>query len=320
LTQEVKAAGSVLALMLAHAKDEKEIKDLQKIQNSLPVLDAHAKKQLIKGLSIYQLWRRGMFDVLEEHFHIYAEEKDPDAVIRLYFQDFADPDEDLQIWKEQWKVREKTIPQRKLYISDLHFYHNSLNRQMDCRGFSGYEEMNRHMIEEWNKKVTKKDEVYILGDLSIAKGKPTNDIIHQLNGKLYLIEGNHDKYLEDKEFDRSLLKWIKPYAEISDNKRKVVLSHYPVFCYNGQYRKADDVPLTYMLYGHVHNTFDEVLVNRFIHITKQSKRKARHSEEMEDIPCQMINCFCMFSNYQPLTLDEWIETDTKRREKMAEDE
>jgi len=28
----------------------------------------------------------------------------------------------------------------------------------------------------------------------------------------------------------------------------------------------------------------------------------------------------MFSNYQPLTLDEWIETDTKRREKMAEDE
>ena len=318
--QEIKAAGSVLALMLAHTKDEKEIIDLLKIQNSLPLLDAHAKKQLLKGLSIYHLWRRGMFDVLEKHFDIHVEEKDPDAVIRLYFQDFTDPDEELQVWKEQWKVREKTIPQRKLYISDLHFYHNSLNRQMDCRGFSGYEEMNRHMIEEWNKKVTKKDEVYILGDLSIAKGKPTNDIIHQLNGKLYLIEGNHDTYLEDKEFDRSLLKWIKPYAEISDNKRKVVLSHYPVFCYNGQYRKADDVPLTYMLYGHVHNTYDEVLVNRFIQITKQSKRKSRYNEEMEEIPCQMINCFCMFSNYQPLTLDEWIETDTKRREKMAEDE
>ncbi len=318
--QENNAAERVLSFMLAVTKEEKEIKDLQKIQKSLPSLDAHAKKQLVKGISIYQLWRRGMFDVLEKHFDIYTKEKDPEAVIPLYFHDFENPDEELEMWKEQWKAKEKTIPSRKLYISDLHFYHNSLNRQMDCRGFSGYEEMNRHMIEEWNKKVTKKDEVYILGDLSVAKGKATNDIIRQLHGKLYLIEGNHDKYLEDKEFDRSLLRWVKPYAEISDNKRKVVLSHYPVFCYNGQYRKADDVPLTYMLYGHVHNTYDEVLVNRFIQITKKSRRKSRYGDELEEIPCQMINCFCMFSNYQPLTLDEWIETDQKRREKMADDE
>lgn len=27
----------------------------------------------------------------------------------------------------------------------------------------------------------------------------------------------------------------------------------------------------------------------------------------------MINCFCMFSDYVPLTLDEWIEVDRKRR-------
>jgi len=27
----------------------------------------------------------------------------------------------------------------------------------------------------------------------------------------------------------------------------------------------------------------------------------------------MINCFCMFSDYTPLTLDEWIKTDEKRR-------
>ena len=31
------------------------------------------------------------------------------------------------------------------------------------------------------------------------------------------------------------------------------------------------------------------------------------------IPCNMINCFCMFSDYVPLTLDEWIELDNKRR-------
>ena len=27
----------------------------------------------------------------------------------------------------------------------------------------------------------------------------------------------------------------------------------------------------------------------------------------------MINCFCMYSDYTPLTLDEWIEADRKRR-------
>ncbi|MBO4782059.1 MAG: hypothetical protein J5522_06645, partial [Lachnospiraceae bacterium] len=34
------------------------------------------------------------------------------------------------------------------------------------------------------------------------------------------------------------------------------------------------------------------------------------------IPCQMINCFCMFSDYVPLTLTEWIKVDEERRKKM----
>ena len=43
---------------------------------------------------------------------------------------------------------------------------------------------------------------------------------------------------------------------------------------------------------------------------------SRHSTEPEPIPCNMINCFCMFSDYQPMTLDEWIEIDGKRRKAM----
>ena len=31
----------------------------------------------------------------------------------------------------------------------------------------------------------------------------------------------------------------------------------------------------------------------------------------------MINCFCMFSDYVLLTLDEWISLDKKRRVKMS---
>lgn len=205
----------------------------------------------------------------------------------------------------------------RYYISDLHFYHENLNTKMDCRGFSSAEEMNAYMIRQWNSRVRSCDEVVILGDLSMGHGPQTNEVLRQLRGKIYLIEGNHDRYLKDKNFDASRLKWVKPYAEMGDHKRKVVLCHYPVFCYNGQF-KVDEQgnPKTYMLYGHVHDTYDEVLLQQFQQITRASKRKMMNSEEVASIPCNMINCFCMYSDYVPLTLDEWIENEKKRREKF----
>ena len=104
------------------------------------------------------------------------------------------------------------------------------------------------------------------------------------------------------------------YAEIHDNKRKIVLMHYPVFCYNGQFRRgADGTPLTYMLHGHIHKTPDQELVDRFCTETRAMMRKSAHQEEAQPVPCQMINCFCMYSDYTPLTLEEWVECDQRRR-------
>jgi len=205
----------------------------------------------------------------------------------------------------------------RFYISDLHFYHESLLTKMDKRGFASCEEMHEYIIEKWNAKVRPQDEVVILGDVSMERGKATMDILNRLNGKLHLIVGNHDTYLNDRRFDESRFEWIKPYAELYDNKKKVILSHYPIFCYNGQYRKdKEGNPKTYMLYGHVHDTHDEVLVNRFIQQTKEVLIQGPGDGEPREIPCQMINCFCMFSDYTPLTLEEWIEVDKRRREKM----
>ena len=205
----------------------------------------------------------------------------------------------------------------RYYISDLHFYHANMNTQMDQRGFASFEEMNEYMIEQWNQKVRKNDEVVTLGDFSIAKGEKTNELLHRLKGKKYLIVGNHDRFLNDKTFDRNLFKWIEPYMELNDNKRKVILSHYPVFCYNGQYRLNDQgESKVYMLYGHVHNTYDELLINHFQNVTREQKRLVYHANEERPIPCNMINCFCMFSDYTPLTLDEWIEVDARRRKEL----
>lgn len=200
----------------------------------------------------------------------------------------------------------------RYYISDCHFYHKNLDTRMDNRGFGSVEEMNQFMIEQWNKKVRKNDEIVIIGDLSIARARETEELLKKLNGKKIFILGNHDKFLKDKSFDRSLFVKITPYLELNDNKRKVVLSHYPVFCYSGQNRILEGgTPATYMLYGHVHNTSDETLVRQFVEITKRHKRYIQGKER--NIPCEMINCFCMKSNYEPLTLDEWIELERKNK-------
>lgn len=198
----------------------------------------------------------------------------------------------------------------KLYISDCHFFHGRMNYAMDCRGFSSTEELNEHMIEQWNKAATKKDEVYVLGDLSFGSGTATNEIIKRLNFKrLYLIEGNHDRrFLKDRAFDSSAVEWVKPYAKTQDNKHSLILSHYPIMCYDGQYRKnVDGESLTTMMYGHVHLTQDYSLIKRYIEMVENERELGSSLSQEKGIPIEMINCFCMRSDYRPLSLEEWRE-------------
>ncbi|MCD8037695.1 MAG: metallophosphoesterase family protein [Lachnospiraceae bacterium] len=201
----------------------------------------------------------------------------------------------------------------RYYIADLHFFHAALNQKMDCRGFAGVEEMNEYMIAKWNGKVRKNDDVVIIGDLSWGSAQETSALLERLNGRLYLIMGNHDAVLFNKKAGADRFVWMKPYEELSDNRRKVILCHYPVMCYNGQYRMdKEGNPKTYMLYGHVHDTQDQRLIEQFQEITRSTTVTNVKGEE-QYIPCNMINCFCMYSDYEPLTLDEWIELDKKRR-------
>ena len=51
------------------------------------------------------------------------------------------------------------------YIADLHFGHKNIIRY-DNRPFKTVEEMDRALIERWNKAVSKNDTVFILGDIS----------------------------------------------------------------------------------------------------------------------------------------------------------
>lgn len=85
------------------------------------------------------------------------------------------------------------------YISDLHFLHKNCI-QFDERPFSDIEEMQRVMVEKWNRKITNGDTVYILGDVSM-RGKKDDLIalVATLKGKKILVKGNHDS-VEDYRY------------------------------------------------------------------------------------------------------------------------
>ncbi|WP_455649771.1 metallophosphoesterase [Enterocloster citroniae] len=203
----------------------------------------------------------------------------------------------------------------RYYIADSHFFHSAMLLRMDERNFKTVEEMNETMIQQWNSRVRKNDEIVILGDLSFGKWKETQDIVERLKGQKYLIKGNHDRFLNETSFNRDLFKKISGYEEMYDNGRKVILCHYPIFCYNGQNRlDGFGNPKSYMLHGHVHDTEDQRLIDQFVKETSQTNRMIQGKEQ--GIPCNIINCFCMRSNYIPLTLDEWIELNQKRIERQ----
>ena len=136
----------------------------------------------------------------------------------------------------------------KYYISDNHFNHLNI-LEYENRPFKTTEEMDEEMIKRWNSKVkSPKDEVYILGDFCFDNsGKYANEVLDKLNGKKYLIKGNHDTFLKNKNFDITKFEWIKDYAEVNDGGMRVILFHYPIACWNAkQYGSIH-------LYGHIHS-------------------------------------------------------------------
>lgn len=78
------------------------------------------------------------------------------------------------------------------FISDTHFGHRRII-DLCYRPFSTVENMDEHMIQEWNKVVTKDDTVVHLGDFAFYGKETVGKIVSRLNGKIELVLGNHDR-------------------------------------------------------------------------------------------------------------------------------
>ena len=134
----------------------------------------------------------------------------------------------------------------KFYISDTHLGHKNIIKHCN-RPFKTVEEMDETIINNWNKVVKKDDEVYILGDFSYRNSTSGANYLKRLNGKKFLIIGNHDNVTPEM---RALFEWVGVYKEVHDNGHKIVLFHYPIVEWDGYFRDS------YHFYGHIHNNFE----------------------------------------------------------------
>ena len=142
------------------------------------------------------------------------------------------------------------------FIADTHFSHQNIIRHCN-RPWPTYEEHDAALIDNWNKVVTRKDLVYILGDFAMIKKmddgippmKKYRKFIMALNGKKVLIKGNHDAMNDDTY--RCFSRVYEGIHDMMLDKQKVTLCHYPMLSWNCSFHGA------WHFFGHVHGRSPE---------------------------------------------------------------
>lgn len=184
------------------------------------------------------------------------------------------------------------------FIADLHQHFSHKNcLSFDNRPFKTIEEHDTELIRRWNETVGFDDDVWILGDISWSNTTKTIEVFSQLNGNKHLCIGNHDRKLLKSKNIRDLFVEIVDYKEFKINGNDIILSHYPIPCFNRHYYGA------YHFYGHVHNSFEWNMMQRVKY----------EMVALYDKPCNMFNVGCMipYMNYTPRTFEEIIHSEDK---------
>ena len=129
----------------------------------------------------------------------------------------------------------------KIYlIANTHFNHNNIIKYCN-RPFKDIEEMNKSIINNWNSIVDKDDIVYHLGDFLL--GDNISDFVSKLNGKIYLVRGNHDG--KSINFYNNIGLEVAP-TKIRLDEYKIILSHRPL--------EDRGISNGYInVHGHIHN-------------------------------------------------------------------
>lgn len=149
------------------------------------------------------------------------------------------------------------------FISDLHLYDEGILR-VTQRPFASSKEMAMCIREKWNRKVSAKDTVYVLGDAgyvwlhkSPEQANGLARLMKSLNGKKVLVIGNHDRFNLEHRWFRDCFAECRTRLIIHDGPYRVFLDHYPVEDWDGMHTG------TIHLHGHVHNNPVREIHGRF---------------------------------------------------------
>jgi calcineurin-like phosphoesterase family protein len=142
----------------------------------------------------------------------------------------------------------------EIYVtSDNHWGHKkSLEFCPDSRPFSCVEELDEALIERWNSVVKPNDIIYHLGDLTWYKRDKILEILKRLNGRKFMVLGNHDQIVKNNRSVADEFEWVGDYKEIRVDNISIVMSHYPFLHWNHQHHSG------LMLHGHLHSNRKDV--------------------------------------------------------------
>jgi len=134
-------------------------------------------------------------------------------------------------------------------FSDPHFHHEKMAIR---RGFSSAEEMNELIVKNWNNTISKRDAVFLLGDITMEKKQ--YEILGRLQGTIHVVLGNHDQ----RQHVREMLNYVHSVSGMIDYKEKAILTHCPIHPSQLEFRYS------FNIHGHVHeNSIDDA---RYINV------------------------------------------------------
>jgi len=188
------------------------------------------------------------------------------------------------------KISDNFEKDNLFFTSDTHFFHRSVISFCD-RPYKNVEEMNYALIENWNKVVGVDDIVFHLGDIALGgSNKKVSQVLNKLNGKIYLVTGNHDykilrtRYIRNRFEDISDLCVIKVTdLDALYGVQKLVLSHYPMCSWEAKERGS------IQLFGHTHGSFKNHHNNQIeVGVDVQNYQPVSYNDVMIQIKNQWI--------------------------------
>ena len=180
----------------------------------------------------------------------------------------------------------------RYFTSDLHLGHRRIV-EFSSRPFADSDEMDQALVAAWNATAVADDEVWVLGDLALGDLERSLTLVEQLNGRIVLVPGNHDRpwpgYRQSRHATSGDRHVERDRARAYDERQRymdhgvdellvvdqgeapvrtvvdghtVVVSHFPylgVEDHVGEQRHEEWWPVddgsTWLLHGHVHRLF-----------------------------------------------------------------